>query len=236
MKIVQIQKQSLIEYPGKISAVIFLGGCNFRCQFCYVPDLVLPERLKKLKPIPEKEVLSFLKGRKKFLEAVVISGGEPTINPKLPEFIKKIKKLGYLVEIETNGTNAKLLKYLVENKLVDYVAMDIKHCLNFKKYFEITGKVLTSQMFENIKESIEFLLKKGFLCEFRTTMAKEFHRARDILQICKKIKDAPVYYLQNFEPKETLSFKKFTPFSEEEIREIIEKGQKYLNIKFRKYL
>ena len=236
MKIVYIQKQSLIEYPGKISAVIFIAGCNLRCQFCYTPDLVLPERIKKIKPIPEEEVFSFLKERKGFLEAVSISGGEPTLNPQFPKFIEKIKNLKYLVELETNGTNPKMLKELIDKRLVDYVAMDIKHQLVFEKYNEICGKVLTKKGFESIKESIGILLEGKVDYEFRTTIMKEFHTKEDILEICKAIRKAKVYFLQNYQKNSTISGKVFTPFKEEEILEIVKEGQKFANIKFRKYL
>jgi len=238
MKIAFLQKQSLIEYPGKISAVIFIAGCNLRCQFCYTPDLVLPERIKKIKPIPEEEIFSFLKERKGFLDAVSITGGEPTLNPELPEFIKKIKKIGYLIQLETNGTNFEMLKKLVEKKLIDYVSTDIKHKFEFEKWYEITGKVLTKELFENIKKSINFLLQGKVDYQFRTTLIKEFHKKEDIIEICKSIKGAKVYYLQNFEETEsgTVSGKTFTPFSEKEIKEIIEEGKKYANVKAREYL
>lgn len=238
MKIVAVQKQSLIEYPGKISAVFFLAGCNLRCQFCYVKQLVLPEEIKKQKKIPEKEIFSFLKERKNFLEAVVITGGEPTVNLELPDFIKKIKKMEYLVELETNGTNPQMLEYLIEKKLIDYVAVDLKHDFVFEKWYEITGRVLTPKMFENIQKSIEILLEGKVDYEFRTTLMKEFHQKGDIIEICKKIKKAKVYFLQNYNKTEngTLSGKEFTPFSKKEIEEIIEEGRKHTNVKFRTYL
>jgi pyruvate formate lyase activating enzyme len=237
MKILGIQKQSLIEYPGKISAIVFLGGCNLRCQFCYVPHLVLPEEIEKQKEIPQKEIFSFLKERKNFLEAVAISGGEPTINKELPDFIRKIKKLGYLVELETNGTNPEMLKYLIEEKLIDYVAMDIKHRLDsFEKYKEITGGVLTREMFENIKKSVKILISGKVDYELRTTIMKEFHKKEDILEICKEIQGAKVYYLQNYQKNHTISGKTFTPFEEKEIEEIVKEGLKFVNIKYRKYL
>jgi pyruvate formate lyase activating enzyme len=237
MKILGLQKQSLIEYPGRISAVVFLGGCNLRCQFCYVPHLVLPEEIEKQKEIPQKEIFSFLKERKNFLEAVAISGGEPTINKELPDFIRKIKKLGYLVELETNGTNPKMVKYLIERKLVDYVAIDIKHRLDsFEKYKEITGWVLTKEMFENIKKSVKILISSKVDYEFRTTIMKEFHKKDDILEICREIQGAKVYYLQNYQKNHTISGKTFTPFDEKEIEEIVKEGQKFVNIKYRKYL
>lgn len=235
MKIASFQSQSLIEYPEKISAVIFLTGCNFRCQYCYVPDLVLPERIKKIKGISERKTLSFLKERKKFLDAVVISGGEPTIHKELPDFIKKIKNLGYSVGLATNGSNSEMLNFLINNKLIDYVAMDIKQDLDFKKYNKITGGVLIRKFFEHIKRSIKLLLKGEINYEFRTTLIKEFHKKEDIIKICKKIAKANIYYLQNFEKTEgkTISGKIFTPFPKEEILEIIEEGKKYTNIKSR---
>jgi len=237
MKILGIQKQSLIEYPGRISAVVFLGGCNLRCQFCYVPHLVLPEEIEKQKEIPQKEIFSFLKERRNFLEAVAITGGEPTINKDLPNFIKKIKKLGYLVELETNGTNPEMLKYLIEEKLIDYVATDVKHRLDsFEKYKEITGWVLTKEMFENIKKSVKILISGKVDYELRTTIMKEFHKKEDILEICKEIQGAKVYYLQNYQKNHTISGKTFTPFDEKEIEEIVREGQKFVNIKYRKYL
>jgi len=237
MKILGFQKQSLIEYPGRISAVVFLGGCNLRCQFCYVPHLVLPEEIEKQKEIPQKEIFSFLKERRNFLEAVAVSGGEPTINKDLPDFIRKIKELGYLVELETNGTNSKMIKYLIEKKLVDYLAMDIKHRLdNFEKYKKITGGVLTKKMLENIKKSAKILNSGRVDFEFRTTIMKEFHQKEDILEICREIQGAKIYYLQNYQKNKTISGKNFTPFPENEIEEIVKEGQKFVNVKYRKYL
>jgi pyruvate formate lyase activating enzyme len=237
MKILGLQKQSLIEYPGRISAVVFLGGCNLRCQFCYVPHLVLPEEIEKQKEISQREFFSFLKERKNFLEAIAITGGEPSLNKDLPDFIKKIKKLGYLVELETNGTNPKMVKYLIDKKLVNYIAMDIKHRLDrFEKYKEITGGVLTKEMFENIKKSVKILISEKVDYELRTTIMKEFHKKEDILEICKEIQGAKVYYLQNYQKNHTISGKTFTPFEEKEIEEIVKEGQKFVNIKYRKYL
>jgi pyruvate formate lyase activating enzyme len=237
MKILGLQRQSLIEYPGRVSAIVFLGGCNLRCQFCYVPHLVLPEEIEKQKEIPQKEIFSFLKERRNFLEAVAITGGEPTINKDLPNFIKKIKKLGYLVELETNGTNPEMLKYLIGEKLIDYVATDVKHRLDsFEKYKEITGWVLTREMFENIKKSVKILISGKVDYELRTTIMKEFHKKEDILEICKEIQGAKVYYLQNYQKNHTISGKTFTPFEEKEIEEIVKEGQQFVNIKYRKYL
>jgi len=236
MQIAGIQKQSLIEYPGKISAIIFTPGCNLRCPWCYVPHLVLPKEIAKQKMIPEEEVFSFLTERKGFLDAIAITGGGPTIHQELPDFIKKIKEMGYLVELETNGTNPEMLKYLIDEKLIDYASIDIKQDFNFEKWYEITGRVLTKELFENIKKSIELLLEGKIDYQFRTTLMKEFHKKEDIINICKKIRKAKVYFLQNFEKAKTISGKQFTPFSKEEILEIVKEGKKYANIKPREYL
>lgn len=236
MIIAGLQKQSLIEYPGRISAVIFLAGCNLRCQFCYVPHLVLPDEIKKIKKIPPKTIFSFLRERKKFLEAVVITGGEPTTNKELPDFIKKIKKLDYLVGLETNGTNSKMVKELIGRNLVDYVAMDIKQSLDFEKYNEIVGRVLSKKLFTEIQKSIKILIHSKVDYEFRTTITKEFHKKEDILAICEEIKGAKIYWIQNYQKAKTISGRNFTPFEEEEIKKIIEEGKKIVNIKFRKYL
>lgn len=236
MIIAGLQKQSLIEYPGKISTIVFLAGCNLRCQYCYVPHLVLPERIKKIKPISQKKFFLFLKERKNFLEAVVVSGGEATINKELPDFLKEVKKMGYLVELETNGTNPEMLRFLIEKKLVDYLAMDIKHDLVYEKYREITGNVLTKKLFEKIKKSIKIIHSAKIDYEFRTTLVKEFHRPEDIINLCQKIKRVKKYYLQNYQPQESVSGKIFHPLSEEEIEKIKKEGQKFVNLEIRKYL
>lgn len=236
IKIAEFQKTSLLDYPGKVSSIVFTLGCNFRCKFCYVPHLVLPERVKEAKEIEEKEIFSYLEKNKKFIDAVVITGGEPTINADLPELIKKIKEKGFLVAIETNGSNFEMLKNLVENKLVDYIEMDIKTKLDFEKYKAIVGE-LTKNDFENVKKSIKFLINSKANYEFRTTLVKEFHTKEDIIEICKAIKGAEVYFLQNLKRDvELLSGKELSPFSEEEIKEIIDEGKKYVNVVYRKHL
>jgi len=139
-----LQKFSLLDYPGHIAAIIFTQGCNFKCQFCYNPMLVWPSKVNKFKqkdhPFQNKEdgLFDFLKLRVNKLDAVVISGGEPTIHPDLVDFIAKIKKLGYLVKLDTNGTNPEIIKDLLKKKLVDYIAMDIK--AEEGKYSKVVGK------------------------------------------------------------------------------------------------
>lgn len=233
MRIASFRKTSLIEYPGKISCIIFLAGCNFRCRFCYVPHLVLPAKINKIKLVDTKEIFLYLRKNKKLIDAVVFTGGEPTINKELPLFIKKIKKMGFLVGIETNGTNPKMLFELIKNKLVDYIAMDIKTRLEFHSYKNIVQK-LTKKTFENVKKSINIILSSNIDYEFRTTLVKELHTKEDIIEICKALNGAKIYYLQNFKKfNETLSKEDFSPFEEKEIKKIVEEGRKFVNIKFR---
>jgi len=121
-----LQKTTLIDYMGKIAATVFLVGCNFRCPWCYSSELVLPEKIKNQPEISEKDFFEFLESRKGLLEGVVVCGGEPTINKDLPDFIKKIKKMGFLIKLDTNGSNPQMIKKLIDDELIDYVAMDIK--------------------------------------------------------------------------------------------------------------
>ncbi len=221
MKIGGFQKVSLIDYPGKISSIIFTLGCNFRCHFCYVPQLVLPEKIKEMKEFPEDYIFSYLEKNRKFIDAVVLTGGEPLLQNDIEEFAKKIKSMGFCLAIETNGSCFEKLKSLIEKKLVDYIAMDIKTSLNFEKYNEIVGGVLTPELFENIKKSVETILKSGIDCEFRTTVFKNFHSKQDIIDICKVIKGKKYYIQKPKVVKEVVGKKELVPFDEKEIDEII---------------
>ncbi len=234
MRIGGFQKLSLLDYPGKLSAIIFTLGCNFRCPFCYVPHLVLPEMMKKIKEIPVEYVLAYLKKRRRFLDAVVVSGGEATIHSDLPDFLKQIKSMGYLVALETNGSNSKMLRQLISDGLVDYVEMDLKAPLKFNKYNRAVGGVLTEETFKNIRESMEMLLASSIDYEFRTTLVKELHTKEDILEICRSIEGARRYYLQNFRRTGLyVGGKELTPFKEKEIKEILEAGRRFVNITYR---
>ncbi len=231
MRIGGFQKLSLIEYPGKISCVVFTIGCNLRCPYCYVPQLVLPEKMKGLKEIPKSEIFSFLEKNKGLNDAVVITGGEPTLQPDLRDFIRRIKEMDYLVAIETNGTNFEVLKLLIEEGLVDYVEMDIKNRLDFERYNLTVGNVLTEEMFENIKKSIELLLEDIVPYEFRTTLVREFHGIDDVVEIARAIKGARVYYLQNLEMGvETIGKERFTPVDGETLEEMIKRVSKFVRV------
>ncbi len=235
MRIGGFQKLSLIDYPGKICAIIWTIGCNFRCKFCYDPGLVLPEKIRDMREVPKDYIFSYLRKRRNFLDAVEITGGEPTLHKDLPKFIEEIKNIGYLVKLDTNGTNPSMLRHLMNSGLIDYVAMDIKTRLNFKKYNEVVGGVLTRGMFENVKRSIKILLDSDINYEFRTTLVKNFHSKEDVIEICKSIRGAKAYYLQNLRVvDEFVGGGRLAPFDEEEIEDILLEGRKFVNIIYRR--
>ncbi|HOA43274.1 MAG TPA: anaerobic ribonucleoside-triphosphate reductase activating protein, partial [Bacillota bacterium] len=186
-------KSSLIDYPGKASTVFFLGGCNFRCGYCHNSELVQGYGNE----IDPEELFDFLKKRKRFLDGVCISGGEPTLHKELPEFVKEIKELGLAVKLDTNGTEPDMLRDLIEKGLVDYVAMDIKGPAY--KYEQIARSPVN---LGNIKESAKLLTdarsREGFSCEFRTTVCRELLSAEDIERMIAEYPEAPPWYLQRF--------------------------------------
>jgi len=215
MKIGGLQKTTLIDYPGKLACTVFLIGCNFKCPWCYSKELVLPEEIKKQPRISKKEFFSFLEKRKGLLEAVVICGGEPTIYDDLPEFVERIKKMGFLVKLDTNGSRPKMLEKLIDEELIDYVAMDIK--LPEGRYKEIFEEV------DKIKKSVEILKACKVDFEFRTTLVPQVHSREDILNIVEWIKDPEVkYYLQNFRGQKTIDprFEEVRPFPDDFLKEI----------------
>jgi len=208
MIIAGLQKLTLIDYPGKIACTVFLAGCNFRCPWCYSRELVLPEKIKKQPKISKKYFFDFLKERKELLEAIVLCGGEPTVNKNLPDFVAKIKKLGYSVKLDTNGSSPKMLKRLIKDKLIDYVAMDIK--LPKEKY----PKILKAKV-DDIEESIKILKQNKVDCEFRTTVIPTVLDKKDIIKIADWIEGPNVkYYLQNFRAEKTIDpkFEKVKPY------------------------
>lgn len=215
MNIVGIEKSSFIDYPKNICTVVFTGGCNFRCPYCHNSSAVnnIGDRIE------EGEILSFLKKRKKFVDALCISGGEPTLQKDLYDFISKVKGEGFLIKLDTNGTNPTLLRKLIDEKLVDYVAMDIKAPL--AKYSSIAQ---VNVNIDDIKESIDVLLENKVEYEFRTTICKELVSIEDIKAIAKDIKGCIKYALQNFRDGETVlcGKDKFTPYKDEELKEIEE--------------
>ncbi|MFH1401405.1 MAG: anaerobic ribonucleoside-triphosphate reductase activating protein [Parcubacteria group bacterium] len=217
MEIGGLQELTLIDYPGKLAATVFLTGCNFRCPWCYSSEIVLPEKIKFQPEFTEKEVFDFLKSRKNLIEGVVICGGEPTISKNLPSLIKKIKNEGFFVKLDTNGTNPKMLKELIDKKLVDYVAMDLK--ASKEKYNNVSG---TKVDVKKIQESIDILKEGKVDYEFRTTVIPGFHKKEDLLSMAKWISGAKKYCLQNFLAEKTLDkrFEFLKPYPREFLLEI----------------
>lgn len=209
-------KTTLLDYPGHIAATIFLGGCNFRCPFCHNATLVLAPETQPV--ISEDEIFTTLKKRVGILEGVCITGGEPTLYLGLEEFIKKIKSLGFLVKLDTNGSNPNLLRHLIELNLLDYVAMDIKN--SKEKYSLTTG--LKNIDINKISESITILLSSDIDYEFRTTVVKEFHETSDLLSIGNWIKGGKAYYLQSFEDSEDVIRPGLTAFSSSDLNKFID--------------
>jgi len=222
MNITELQKLSLIDYPGKLACTIFLFGCNFRCGFCHNPELVLPERA--VVGYREEEVLEFLNERKKYLDGVCITGGEPLLNPTLPVFLDKIKKLGYKIKIDTNGSNPNLLKEIIEKKLVDYIAMDVK--ADKENYDVLCGKEVD---LKEIEKSVELILDSDLDYEFRTTVIRGYHtpdRLKKIGEWLFSIRNfkPKLFCIQNFVPREGKlvdeKFEKIKQFSDKELNDM----------------
>ena len=232
-----LQKFSLLDYPGKIAAIIFTKGCNFRCHFCYNPMLVWPEekagRLKNSSSRNQKDhaliredgLFDFLKERKNKLEGVVITGGEPTLHGDLPEFVRKIKIFGYLVKLDTNGTKPEILEKLIKEKLIDYIAMDIKAPAD--KYQKVANARVD---FKKIEKSVRIIRESGLPYEFRTTVVPGLLGKEDIKKIGRIIKGARNWFLQKFESGTDLvdeNFQGLSPFVDKKMEEMEEIGRKY---------
>jgi pyruvate formate lyase activating enzyme len=215
MKIGGFQKISLLDYPNRISAIIWTMGCNLRCPFCYNKDLVF----EKLNIIDEKEIIDYLEVRKDKLEAISISGGEPLLYDEIDTFIKKIKKLGYLVKIDTNGTYPDKLKNLIDKNLVDYVSMDVKAPKN--KYNNLCGIKID---FSNIEKSIEIIKRISPDYEFKTTFVPDLLVKEDIINIAKMLKGSKLFYLQQLKNDSSMLSKKMNevkPYSTDYLNETL---------------
>lgn len=217
IKIGGLQKTTLIDFPGRVASTVFLVGCNFRCPFCYSSELVLPEKIKDHPLLSEETFFNFLKERVGLLEGIVVCGGEPTMNKDLPDFLKKIKDMGFLVKLDTNGLNPEMLEKLIKEKLVDYIAMDVKAPKD--KYPQVVGVEVD---IDKIEKSINILKEGKVDYEFRTTIVPELHTKEDILKIAEWIKPAKRYFLQNFKAEKTIdsSFEDLKPYPDSFISEI----------------
>lgn len=245
MRIGGVEKLTLIDYPGKLAAIVFTVGCNFRCGFCYNPMLVRPrieeldtENIKGQRQSSDANddslltsvagLFNFLKKRAGKLEGVVITGGEPTLHPDLPEFIQQIKSLGYSVKLDTNGTNPKMLKRLINKGLIDYIAMDLK--APAKKYSRTTN---VSFDFNKIEESVKMIMSSGLPYEFRTTVVPSLIKEADIAAMGKLIKGAAKWYLQRFKADTELldpSFKHQPSYTVKEMKALASLGRQFVDL------
>ena len=224
MQIGGFQKMTMLDYPGKIAATVFTYGCNLRCPFCHNASLVIDEN----QLFSEDEILSYLDNRKKILDGVCISGGEPMLQADLFDFIKKIKSMGYLVKLDTNGTFPTKLKEAIDQGLIDYVAMDIKNCR--EKYALTAGRRCDSSEFdiEKIEKSVEILMSSGIDYEFRTTVTRELHTPEDFVKIGEWIKGAKRYYIQNFVDSGNLIENSSTPLDTQELKALLSAVSPYV--------
>lgn len=214
MEIHGFAKTTLLDYPKHVAATVFFGGCNFRCPFCHNGDLVLTPGQVPI--IPEEDVFAYLKKRQGIIEGVCITGGEPTLQPDLETFIRKIKDMGYLVKLDTNGYRPEVLSSLLEKELLDYVAMDIK---NSKEKYPLTvGKADLD--IRKIEDSVHLLISGKTPYEFRTTVVKELHCIDDMKHIGQWITGAEGYFLQNYRDTEKVISPGFSECSKEELLEM----------------
>lgn len=222
MKFYGMQKMTLLDYPGYVACTLFTGGCNFRCPFCHNALLVLD--LDENYTIPEEEVLAFLKKRQGLLDGVCVTGGEPLINKDIGDFLSKVKELGFKIKLDTNGTKPALLKELVSQNLVDYVAVDIKN--SPEKYAETVG--LKSFDMSTINETVNFLMNGSVDYEFRTTVTKQFHTEKSMEEAARFIRGAKRYFLQNFVDSGNLIGSGITGQSKEEMEKLLSVVKKYV--------
>ena len=229
-----LEKLTLLDYPDHLAAIIFTSGCNFRCHYCYNPALVLPRKGEDVKnredlsSIASEDLFLFLQEKFGRLEGVVITGGEPTIHSDLPDFIRRIKKIGYLVKLDTNGTNPKMLERLIRAKLVDYLAMDIKS--DADNYEKSVGVKID---FKKLEKSVKIIMTSGLPYEFRTTMVPGLVNQEIFLAMGSLIKGAKKWYLQNFKSDTDLvdaSFKHQKSFSSREMKEFVQLGKGFVEI------
>lgn len=221
MKIHGLQKMTLLDFPGRVACTVFLGGCDFRCPFCHNSELL---DMNAPAVMDDVEFTDFLKTRTGILDGVVITGGEPTLRRELPEFIEKIRDMGFKIKLDTTGNHPDVLKRLVSERLIDYVAMDVKNCR--ERYGETIG--IPGFGTDKIDESIRFLLEGKVEYEFRTTVVKQFHDKDSFIGIGKWIRGADRYFLQQFVDRETVPFAGLEPRSEKEMKEYIHIVQPYV--------
>lgn len=220
MNIVGLQKLTVLDFPGKVACTVFTPGCNFRCPFCHNPELVFDREKRR---IPEADIFAFLEKRRGLLDGVCITGGEPTMQGGLRDFILRIRDLDYLVKLDTNGTHPELLEELLGEGLLDYVAMDVKsapdhYSLAAGAYVDINA----------VQRSAELLMRCGIPYEFRTTMVRELHSAEDVIAMGKWLQGARRFVLQTFLDSGDLIGENLHPFSPQEMEEMAEAMSPYV--------
>ena len=221
MNIAGLQKMTLLDFPGRIACTVFLPGCNLRCPFCHNATLVLPEREKEV--ITQDELIEFLSLRKKKLDGVCITGGEPTLYIDLPDLLKKIKSMGFQVKLDTNGTNPNMLRQILKDGLCDYVAMDIKNSPD--KYKATCGEI---DVLQQVKESVQILMESAIDYEFRTTVMHPFHEPEDFRKIGQWLQGAKQYFIQGFVDSGDLLSSGNQALTENEMKELLSAVQKYI--------
>ncbi|MGM0471968.1 MAG: anaerobic ribonucleoside-triphosphate reductase activating protein [Bacillota bacterium] len=228
MKVAGIQKTSLIDYPGKIVTTLFTVGCNLRCRYCHNPELIERNRDSELNNFALDEVLSFLDSRVDLIDGVCITGGEPTLQPDLDQFMRQIKKLGLKIKLDTNGSNPQLLAELLTEQLVDYIALDLKAA---ESNLDVIGAEDSAAYFRQVKESVELILAAEIETEFRTTVVPGVHTSEDIQELAALISGADKYYLQNFKPNAPLldaELEQINGFSEQELSQFQDIATSYV--------
>jgi len=231
MKIGGLQKLTLVDYPNKIAATVFLTGCNFKCGFCHNSGLVDVKEVKNQPEIKESEFFDFLKSKQGLIDGICITGGEPTINSDLQSFIQRIKKLNFSIKLDTNGNNPETLQELIKHKLLDFIAMDIK--TSQEKYEKAVG---TKINIDNIKKSVEIIKKSGIDYEFRTTVVPGIVDREDVEKIGKWLKGTKKFVLQQFRNQKVLNkeFEKVVPYWDDTLKEFKKILEKYIeNVELR---
>lgn len=220
-----LQKMSLIDYPGKVAAVLFTRGCPLRCHYCHNPQLVLPESYAS--PISEDYVLEFLEERKGKLDGVVISGGEPLMHKDIARFLKQVKRMGYSIKLDTSGVFPEALQAVIDERLVDYIAMDVK--APFSRYGEVTGAQVDT---EAVKRSLGIVRGSGIDYEFRTTIVKGQLSEAEILGIAEMLAGSKRYMLQKFRKCDTLDemFRLRESYNEQELHRIRDRASRFVEI------
>ncbi len=196
------QPLSLLDYPGIISSIIFTQGCPFRCVYCHNPELIPAQTADPDKALKEESILEQLNRRKHIVEGVCITGGEPTVHADLPEFIKKVKRLGMLVKLDTNGLTPRMIEKLIKERLVDFFAMDLKH--TWERYSEVIG-INQKNVIDNCRETFRLIQESSVPHEFRTTVYSGFHRKEDLEEIAGQLREGERYALQEIRYGKTLN-------------------------------